>query len=118
MRTVGYFSFTDEADRKAKEKLFGQVDLDKLFAGNGEDSFFEFLNTVLCDGDTLVISSFTDFGKQFMQLLHALDYIKDNDINVIVLESVHNEYFFGVTTGQAAKVAKDIAHMVFSGKIR
>ncbi len=117
-RTVGYFGFTDDADRKSKEALFQQVELDKLYAGNGEDSFFEFLNTVLNDDDTLVISSFTDFGNQFMQVLHALDYIKHSNIDVIVLNGVHNEYFFGITTGQAAKVAKDFAHMLFSGKIR
>ena len=118
MRTVGYFRFTDDADRKSKEALFQQVELDKLYAGNGEDSFFEFLNTVLNDDDTLVISSLADFGIEFMQLLHALDYIKHCDINVVVLEGVHNEYFFGITTGKAAKVAKDFAHMMFNGKIR
>ena len=53
-----------------------------------------------------------------MQLLHALDYIKHSNINVVVLEGIHNEYFFGITTGQAAKVAKDFAHMLFNGKIR
>ena len=119
MRTLGYFSFTSEADRKDKEAMFEQVEIDKLYAGNGEDSFFEFLNTVLNDDDTLVITSFADFGKEeFMQLLHALDYIKHSNINVIVLNGVQNEYFFGITTGQAAKVAKDFAHMLFSGKIR
>ncbi len=118
MRTLGYFSFTSEADRKDKEAMFEQVEIDKLYAGNGEDSFFEFLNTVLNDDDTLIISSFADFGSEFMQLLHALDYIKHSDINVVVLEGVHNEYFFGITTGQATKVAKDFAHMLFSGKIR
>ena len=117
-RTVGYFGFTDDTDRKSKEALFQQVELDKLYAGNGEDSFFEFLNTVLDDEDTLVISSFADFGNQFMPLLHALNYIKHSNINVIVLNGAHNEYFFGITTGQAAKVAKDFAHMLFSGKIR
>lgn len=118
MRTLGYFSFKSEADRKDKEAMFEQVEIDKLYAGNGEDSFFEFLNTVLCDEDTLVITSFNDFGKEFMQLLHALDYIKHSNINVVVLEGIHNEYFFGITTGQAAKVAKDFAHMLFNGKIR
>ena len=118
MKTLGYFGFTSEADRKAKEAMFEQVELDKLYAGNGDDSFFEFLNTVLNDEDTLVISSFTDFGNQFMQVLHALDYIKHSNIDVVVLNGVHNEYFFGITTGQAAKVAKDFAHMLFSGKIR
>ena len=117
-RTIGYFSFTGEEERKSKEALYEQVELDKLYAGNGEDSFFEFLNTVLNDEDTLVISSFADFGNQFMQVLHALDYIKHSNIDVIVLNGVHNEYFFGITTGQAAKVAKDFAHMLFSGKIR
>ena len=115
MKKVGYFA--DGVDRKSKEAMFEQVDVDKLYAGNGEDSFFEFLNTVLCDDDTLVISSFADFGNEFMQLLHALDYIKHSDINVIVLEGVHNEYFFGITTGQAAKVAKDFTKMLTTGQI-
>ena len=117
-RTIGYFSFSSEKEKQSKESLFQQVELDKLYAGNGDDSFFEFLNTVLNDEDTLVISSFTDFGNQFMQVLHALNYIKHSNINVIVLNGAHNEYFFGITTGQAAKVAKDFAHMLFSGKIR
>lgn len=117
-RTIGYFSFTSEEERKFKEALYEQVELDKLYAGDGEDSFFEFLNAVLNDEDTLVISSFTDFGNQFMQVLHALDHIKHSNIDMVVLNGVHNEYFFGITTGQAAKVAKDFAHMLFSGKIR
>lgn len=117
-RTIGYFSFISEEERKSKEALYEQVELDKLYAGNGEDSFFEFLNTVLNDDDTLVISSFADFGNQFMQVLHALDHIKHSNIDVIVLNGIQNEYFFGITTGKAAKVAKDFAHMLFSGKIR
>ena len=83
-RTIGYFSFTGEEERKSKEALYEQVELGKLYAGNGEDSFFEFLNTVLNDEDTLVISSFADLGNQFMQLLHALDYIKHSNIDVVV----------------------------------
>ena len=116
-RTIGYFSFTSEEERKSKEALYEQVELDKLYAGNGADSFFEFLNTVLNDDDTLIISSFADFGNEFMQLLHALDYIKHNDINVVVLNGVLNEYFFGITTGQAAKVAKDFTKMLTTGQI-
>ena len=73
---------------------------------------------MLGEDDTLVIFSSADLGSEFMQLLHALDYIKHSDINVVVLEGVHNEYFFGITTGQADKVSKDITHMVFNGKIR
>ena len=53
-RTIGYFSFTSEEERKSKEALYEQVELDKLYAGNGEDSFFEFFNTVLNDDDTLL----------------------------------------------------------------
>ena len=117
MRTLGYFRFTDEKNRKDKEEMYKQVGVDKLYVGNGEDSFFEFLNTVLNEDDTLVITSFDDFGSEFMQLLRALDYIKHSEIKVIVLEGVHNEYFCGVSTGQAAKDAKDFHKMLATGQI-
>ena len=115
---VGFFKFNNQEERIEKQELFNEVEnLDKIYATNG-DSFEEFLATVVSEGDTIYISNLSDCYSEFQQLLRILDYLKANEsIKIILLENVLSEFWFGVTTGQAAKAAKDFNKMLTTGQI-
>ncbi len=113
----GYFKFNTDEQREQKHKLFQDVELDTVYASNG-DSFEEFLATVVSEGDTIYISNLSDCYSEFQQLLRILDYLKANEsVKLVVLEGVVNEFWLGVTTGQAAKAAKDFHKMLTTGQI-
>ena len=60
----------------------------------------------------------SDCYSEFQPLLRILDYLKANEsVKIIVLEGVVNDFRLGVTTGQAAKAAKDFNKMLTTGQI-
>ena len=115
---IGFFKFNNQEERIEKQELFNEVEhLDKVYATNG-DSFEEFLATVVSEGDTIYISNLLDCYSEFQQLLRILDFLKANEsVKLVVLEGVVNEFWLGVTTGQAAKAAKDFHKMLTTGQI-
>jgi hypothetical protein len=114
----GYLKFHTDVEREKKQELFDEVEnLEKVYATNG-DSFEEFLVTVVSEGDTIYIPSLSDCYSEFQQLLRILDFLKANEsVKLVVLEGVVNEFWLGVTTGQAAKAAKDFHKMLTTGQI-
>ena len=115
---IGFLKFNNDVERAEKMQLFNEVEnLDKVYATNG-DSFEEFLATVVSEADTIYVSSLFDCYSEFQQLLRILDYLKANEsVKIVVLEGVVNDFWLGVTTGQAAKAAKDFNKMLASGQI-
>ena len=70
------------------------------------------------EGDTIYVSNLSDCYSEFQQLLRILDYLKANEsVKIVVFEGVVNEFWLGVTTGQAAKAAKDFHKMLTTGQI-
>lgn len=60
----------------------------------------------------------SDCYSKFQPLLRILDYLKANEsVKIIALEGVVNNFRLGVTTGQAAKAAKDFNKMLTTGQI-
>ena len=114
----GYFKFNTDEQREQKLNLFEAVELDTVYASN-DDSFEEFLATTVSDGDTIYVSTLSNCYSEFQQLLRILDYLKANEsVKLVVLEGVVNEFWLGVTTGQAAKAAKDFHKMLTTGQIQ
>lgn len=115
---IGFLKYSNNAELAEKMQLYNEVEnLDKVYATNG-DSFEEFLATVVSEGDTIYVSSLSKCYSGFQQLLRILDYLKANEsVKIVVLEGVVNEFWLGVTTGQAAKAAKDFHKMLTTGQI-
>ena len=113
----GFFRFNSDEQREQKLNLFEVENLDKVYSTNG-DSFEEFLATVVSEGDTIYVPNLSNCYSEFQQLLRILDYLKANEsVKIVVLEGVVNEFWLGVTTGQAAKAAKDFNKMLSTGQI-
>ena len=113
----GYFKFNTDEQREQKLNLFEAIEVDNIYATNG-DSFEEFIATVVSEGDTIYISNLSDCYSEFQQFLRILDFLKANEsVKLVVLEGVVNEFWLGVTTGQAAKAAKDFHKMLTTGQI-
>ena len=115
---IGFLKYGNNAELAEKMQLYNEVEnLDKVYATNG-DSFEEFLATVVSEGDTIYVSNLSDCYSEFQQLLRILDYLKANEsVKIVVLEGVVNDFWLGVTTGQAAKAAKDFNKMLSTGQI-
>ena len=113
----GFFHFYSDEEREQKLNLFEDVELDKVYATNG-DSFEEFLATVVSEGDTIYISNMSDFGSNPKHLIRALRYFEENEsVNVIVLEGLVNEPLLGLTKGGASKIVKTFTKMLTTGQI-
>lgn len=115
---VGFFKFSDDAERAEKQELFNEVEnLDKVYATNG-NSFEEFLATVVSEGDTIFISNMSDFGSEPQHLIRALRYFEEHEsVKVIVLEGIVNEPLLGLTKGGATKIVKRFTAMLSTGQI-
>ena len=115
---IGFLKFNNDVERAEKMQLFNEVEnLDKVYATNG-DSFEEFLATVVSEGDTIYVPSLSNCYSELQPLLRILDYLKANQsVKIIVLEGVLSDFWFGATTGQGAKAAKDFNKMLASGQI-
>ncbi len=72
MEYLCIFYFTDEADREDEEAMFEHAERDMLYAGRGEVSFFEFLNTVLCDVDIFFIFKMIKSTSKCTRFLNEL----------------------------------------------
>ena len=113
----GYFCFYSDEQREQKLNLFEVVELDKVYATNG-DSFEEFLTTVVSDGDTIYISTLADFGTEPQHWIRAFRYFEEHpDVKLVILEGLVNEPLLYLNKSRATRIVKIFSAMLASGQI-
>ena len=114
---TGYLKFNTDEQREQKLNLFEAVELDKVYATNG-NSFEEFLTTVVSDGDTIYISTLADFGTEPQSWIRAFRYFEEHpDVKLVILEGLVNEPLLYLNKSRATRIVKIFSAMLASGQI-
>lgn len=113
----GFFRFNSDEQREQKLNLFEAVELDKVYATNG-NSFEEFLTTVVSDGDTIYISTLSDFGTEPQHWIREFRYFEEHpDVKLVILEGLVNEPLLYLNKARATRIVKIFSNMLASGQI-
>lgn len=114
----GFFRFNSDEQRDQKLNLFEAVELDKVYATNG-DSFEEFLTTAVSDGDTIYISNImSDLGLEPQNWIRAFRYFEEHpDVKLVILEGLVNEPLLYLNKARATRIVKIFSNMLASGQI-
>ena len=60
---IGYFKFNSKEEAKRKEERFKRIkDIEKVFAGDSDESFFEFIDGINAENNIVIITSLADIG--------------------------------------------------------
>ena len=114
---TGYFKFNTDEQREQKLNLFEAVELDKVYATNG-DCFEEFLDTVVSPSDTIYISTLADFGAEPQYWIRAFRYFEEHpDVKLVILEGLVNEPLLYLNKSRATRIVKIFSAMLASGQI-
>ena len=90
MAVYGFYRFNSEKEKKEKQMLLDFCDgIQKVYAGRGDNLFWEFIATIVSEGDTVFVTSYYDIDTDFELVTEKLNFLNlVRKINVIILSDV------------------------------
>lgn len=90
MVIYGFYRFSGEKEKKEKQMLLDFCDgIEKVYAGRGDNLFWEFIATVTNQGDTVFVTSYYDIDSDLELVTEKLNFLNlVRKINVIILSDV------------------------------
>ena len=89
---IGYFKFNSKEEAERKEERFKRIkDIEKVFAGDSDESFFEFIDGINAENNIVIITSLADIGMTIGQQIEGIKAVYECGLQLAVLSDIESE---------------------------
>ncbi len=116
---IGYFKFNSKKEAERREELFSKMkDVQKVFAGDSVESFFEFIDGMEAEGNVVYITSFADIGRNISEQIESLKVVDEYGLRLVDLSGIEHEPLFNLDIATLEKAKQLMLRLALTGKLR